>query len=396
MKHCFKILIFGLLCVLLCSTASFAKDGEAKKHLKVAMLLPLNYDKIGELNFTKFNIEEKRKSKYACFEYITFFEGARIALDQLEKEGYNVSLYVYDVNENNVEDVKKILSDREMKDMDLIVPLVFQKAFMQIAEFSDKYHIPLINPMSSNMNIINGHPYVFKIQPSFSAEAETVVRYIKNNFHKPNVILLYATKQKKEMELYTALFDKEKFTWCALDYNRFAKRVFEKLSNDKDNLYISIVDKGGDKNNEVYANMLLNSFSRKKNMPNINLIAQYSWLDYQSLDYTLLQRFGYHFTISYLNDYTNKNFVDFVKLYRSNFKQEPDKIYAALGYDIMMYFVPLLTQRPDNFMQNPNIDRSKSMINPYYFEKTADTIGFQNKRTVVYKLNDYKIISVGR
>src|SRR5574344_1194580 len=129
MKRCFKILLLGLLCVLFCSTASFAKNGGAKKHLKVAMLLPLNYDKIGELNFTKFNIEEKRKSKYACFEYITFFEGARIALDQLEKEGYSVSLYVYDVNENNVEEIKKILSSSEMKDMDLIVPLVFHKAF---------------------------------------------------------------------------------------------------------------------------------------------------------------------------------------------------------------------------------------------------------------------------
>src|SRR5574344_59888 len=240
MKRCFKILLLAFICVFLCSTVSFAKGSEAKKHLKIAMMLPLNYDKISELNFTKFNIEEKRKSSYACFEYITFYEGARVALDCLEKEGYSVSLYVYDVKENDPIDIERVLEGKEMKEMDLIVPLVFQKAFSKIAEFSNKNHIPLVNPMSSNPAIIQGYPYVFKIQPSFASEAETIVKYIKNNFKNPNVILLYTARQKKDMEFYTALFDKEKFSWCAMDYNRFAKKLFDKLNSQKDNIYISI------------------------------------------------------------------------------------------------------------------------------------------------------------
>ncbi|MDD4068703.1 MAG: hypothetical protein PHV65_07460, partial [Bacteroidales bacterium] len=66
----------------------------SKKSLNIAMFLPLSYDRISELDFTKFNIEDKKRIKYRCFEYTTFYEGARIALDKLEKEGYSVSLYV--------------------------------------------------------------------------------------------------------------------------------------------------------------------------------------------------------------------------------------------------------------------------------------------------------------
>ncbi|MDD4002472.1 MAG: hypothetical protein PHU35_06745, partial [Bacteroidales bacterium] len=104
-----------------------------KKSLKIAMFLPLAYDKIEELDFTKFNIEEKKRIKYRSFEYITFYEGARIALERLEAEGYAVSLYVYDVAEDDVNQIKNLLSQPEMKTMDLIIPLVFQKSFSVIS-----------------------------------------------------------------------------------------------------------------------------------------------------------------------------------------------------------------------------------------------------------------------
>ena len=58
--------------------------------LNIALMLPLNYEEIDKLTFTKFNIDEKKRQRYKCFEYINFYEGARIALDVLEKEGYNI------------------------------------------------------------------------------------------------------------------------------------------------------------------------------------------------------------------------------------------------------------------------------------------------------------------
>jgi len=367
-----------------------------KKHLNIAMFLPLAYDKIGELDFNKFNIEEKKRSKYRCFEYITFYEGARIALDKLEKEGYNVSLYVYDVGEDDVNAMKSVLSSPEMKTMDLLIPLVFQRCFALATDFSNANHIPLVNPMSPNASIVKDNPYVFKVQPSSSADVETVVRYIKNNYSNPNVILIFTPTEKALMELYKSAFEREGWTWCGIDYNKYSRRIFEKVDSKKDNIFITIVDKGNNKANEGYANNLLSSFNAKKGLPTINLIAQYNWLDFPSIDFVLLQKYNFHFTLSYLNDYTNINFVDFVKDYRKHFRQEPDKIYAALGYDIMMFFVPSMMQKGEKFISEPNCDRTKFMVNSFLFDRQDSKDGWQNRRTVVYKINDYKIISVGR
>ena len=171
------------LCYLLLSIISFSTIGSSynkeikedfspdktmtlyKKTIKIAMFLPLAYDKIEELDFTKFNIEEKKRIQYRCFEYITFYEGARIALDKLEAEGYRVSLYVYDVGEDNINEMKTLLANPEIKTMDLIIPLVFNQSFALVSEFSNTNKIPIINPMSPNYSILKNNPYTFKIQP---------------------------------------------------------------------------------------------------------------------------------------------------------------------------------------------------------------------------------------
>ncbi|MDD4529438.1 MAG: hypothetical protein PHX48_06110, partial [Bacteroidales bacterium] len=364
--------------------------------LKIAMFLPLAYDKIEELDFTKFNIEEKKRIKYRSFEYITFYEGARIALERLEAEGYAVSLYVYDVAEDDVNQIKNLLSQPEMKTMDLIIPLVFQKSFSVISEFSTLNKIPLVNPMSSNSSIIIDNPYVFKIQPSDVADIETTLRYIKANFQNPNITLIFTPSDKKIVDMYQKGIEREGWSWIGIDYNKYSKRIFEKVDSSKDNIFISVVDKGNYKMNEAYANTLLSQLNNKKNLPQINLIAQYSWLDFPSIDLSLIQKFNFHFSLSYLNDYTNANFVDFIKQYRNHFRQEPDKIYAALGYDIMMFFVPALTQKREKFINEPNVERSKYMINSFFFDRNDPKDGWQNRRTVLYKINYYKIISVGR
>ncbi|MDD2530645.1 MAG: hypothetical protein PHN41_05390 [Bacteroidales bacterium] len=408
MKHS-VIYIVIFVCLFSFNSKSFAFAGGnelslspdksipiTKKSINIAMFLSLSYDRISELDFTKFNIEDKKRLKYRCFEYITFYEGARIALDKLEKEGYNVSLYVYDVGEEDVNEMKKVLEKPEMKSMDLIIPLVFQKCFTIAADYALKHEIPIINPMSPNPSIVVGNPFVFKIQPSSIADVETTVRYIRNKFTSPNIILLFSPKEKALMEMYQRAIERENWTWCGVDYNKYPNRIFEKVDPKKDNIFISILDKGSQQTNEAYANTLLMKLNNNKGLPPINLIAQYDWLDYPSLDLRLLEKFNFHFTLSYLNDYTNQNFVEFVKEFRNHFRQEPDKIYAALGYDIMMYFVPVIQNKGKSFSKEPNEDRSKFMINSYLFDRRDPNDGWQNRRTVIYKISDYKIISVGR
>jgi LysM repeat protein len=370
---------------------SYAKN----THLNIAMFIPLRYEKVNELDFTKFNINEKRKKEYKSFEYITFYEGARIALDRLEKQGYNVTLYVYDVEEDDVEGMRRILNRKEMKDMNMLIPLVFRKSFEVCMDYAQREKIPLVNPMSPSMSILNNNQ-VFKIQPSAAAEVETIMRYIRSAFGKPNITVIHSNtpEEKPIVAYYKQLFEKDtNLKWTIIDYKKYANRITERITKNKDNIVISLVRKSPKEQDETYIKDLLAKLNLKKDCY-ITLFGSSEWIDMNTIDVTMLQQTNFHFLLSYLNDYSNANFIDFVKDYREHFKSEPDKIYASLGFDIISYFVPAMIECGDSFMDNPNITKQPQMINPFYFERADSEAGWQNKKTTIYKLNNYKITAI--
>lgn len=370
-----------------------AKKINKKTHINVALLLPLYYENMSELSFNKYNIAEKGNKNYKCFSYISFFEGARIALDKLEKQGYNISMYVFDVGEDDKEKMNHALNYPVMKEMDLIIPLVFKNSFNLVSDFSKKYNIPLVNPMSPSEDILT-NSYVFKIQPSDISEAETIMKYVEAKIDNPNVIVIYEDGKvsKSLIDFYKTRLSSVQYPWTMINYRKYQSRLLTYFKKDKKNIVINLIDNPRERDNITYANSLLKRLAESKGF-NITLFSQYSWIEFNNMDFSLLEKLNYHFTLSYLNDYTNPNFVSFVKDYRNNFKTEPDKIYAGIGYDIITYFIPTLIEKGDDFMNDPNTKNEKNMINRYRFLRDDKNHGYQNKTTTIYKISNYKIKS---
>ncbi|MBO7277380.1 MAG: LysM peptidoglycan-binding domain-containing protein [Bacteroidales bacterium] len=367
------------------------KKADKQRKINMAVFMPLNYDYVEQLTFTKFNIDEKKRQRYKCFDYIHFYEGMRIALNNLEKAGYKIDCYVYDVADNDVQKVQEALNSPEMKDMDIIIPLVFKQPFSLIADFAKREEIPVVNPMSNDLSILDNN-YVFKIQPSPAAEVETIIRYIRKNYSDANVIVVHDASAgiKTTLDYYQQLLSKGNNPWSVVDYNKQAAKLSSKLKDGKKNIVINLVDKGNSRDNENYSKRLLSSFSFKKDV-DIILFADYSWIEFPHLDYTLLERYNYHFTLNHFNDYTNLNFVNFVKDYRENFKTEPDRTYATLGHDIVMFFVSSILSHGEDFIQNPNLNRVDKVINSFFFERKDENSGYQNKKTTIYEMENYQI-----
>lgn len=384
------------LCLLFSSNITAQTDNifrKTKKEIKIAMFLPLFYDNIDELSFNQYNIAEKRSKPYKCFSYISFYEGARIALDVLENKGYKISLHVFDVGENDTSKTKEALQYEQMKEMNLIVPLVFKNSFDMIASFARQNNIPVVNPMSTSMNILENE-YVFKIQPDDISTAQTIMKYIQEKHSKANVIVLYENNKNNAslVEWYKNNISSYTSTWTIINYGKNAAKLKTYLKPERNNVIINLIEKSSLNDNKVFANALIKklaSFSTYR----ITLFAPFDWLDYNNVDYSMMENLDYHFTLTYLNDYTNPNFVDFVKDYRKHFKTEPDKFYAALGYDIMLYFITALNTKGKDLQTAPNIKNDSQMINHYHFKHVNNLPGWQNETTTIYNIRNYKIKS---
>lgn len=124
---------------------------------------------------------------------LDFYEGMKMAIDTLAKQGVNISLRAYDT-ERNIEKIKKILETEELRNTDLIVGPFFPEENKVVQDFSQANSINIIHPFSNNTEIIAGNPYGFLFQPSAETLGRKVAAYLKARRGKSMVF--YGTGKK--------------------------------------------------------------------------------------------------------------------------------------------------------------------------------------------------------
>jgi tetratricopeptide (TPR) repeat protein len=103
---------------------------------------------------------------------LDMYEGMKLAADSLQLEGINLDLLAYDTD-HDIEEIKKLIKEEELKNADLIVGPLFQEDAVFVHEFSQANKINLIaNPLSFNIDMVGKNPYAFLFQPSHATIGE--------------------------------------------------------------------------------------------------------------------------------------------------------------------------------------------------------------------------------
>ncbi len=392
-KLCLYIILFVAFTLSSKSNSLYANNlSDSKKEIKIAVLMPLFYENIDDLAFNEYNIDERRNRNYKCFTYISFYEGIRIALDKFDNKDCKISLYVFDVGENDIKKTKQALEYEYLKDMDMIIALVFKQSFNLISDFCLEHKIALINPMSTDENILT-NPYVFKIQPDDYSISASLLKYIQTKHSNDRIIVLYDDSFVKAdvVNLWKENLPKQTTKWTILNYRKNSIKLKKYINKSDTNLVINLTKKNTNNENKTYSQEIINTLRTSK--CNIELFGVYDWLEYIGSNFSILQDMNFSFSLPYYNDYTNMNFIELVKIYRENFKIDPDNIYASIGYDIIDYFVPLLKRWGKEFVAKPFDTNQDKMINRYKWNRKEDNKGWQNTNVTIYKLDNYKIKS---
>ncbi len=371
-------------------TKLIINDLHDKSTICLALIMPFYLNDASEISVSKLDIEQKRKRSYKSFQYIQFYEGMLLALEKLEKQGYQIKLYIYDISEDDSEGVKRIFEKPELKEVDLIITLLRPKAFETAASSAMKINTFIINPLSDRVSIIENNPYVFKLIPSVESYANSTVALINNNFKDPNIFLIHSDKATETIPFKafkTALENQKSpytlFNWAA------SSSLGTHLKKDKENIIISIYDEKGQKNQVYVINLLNRLLSFKNNIP--VLFGPNYWLEYENIDFTYLQRTNFHFVNNFYLDAQNPAHKEFIDLFKETYKTDPNPQYASLGYDIVFHFVTGLKSKGKFFWEDPNIPPGL-LLNPFYFKRKEPNNGFENSRNIFYKLQDYQIV----
>ena len=147
---------------------------------RVAILLPFMYNENDNLSIMKKN------------KFITdLYNGMRLATNHLDSIGVKIKLYPYDTK-RDPEVVKGILKSSLFNKMNLIIGPLYSSPVKLVSQYCLENKIFMINPLSSNNEIIDNNKYAMLFLPSNKTLAIKAAEYAKEKFNKnKNAIIFY-------------------------------------------------------------------------------------------------------------------------------------------------------------------------------------------------------------
>lgn len=126
---------------------------------------------------------------------LDLYEGMKLAVDTLAKQGIRISLRAYDT-ERNQEAIEKILETKELKNTDLIVGPLFQEENNSVQEFSSINQINVFNPISNNTELIENNLYGFLFQPGFEVLGEQAAQFLIDHDSTRKCMVFYGESRR--------------------------------------------------------------------------------------------------------------------------------------------------------------------------------------------------------
>lgn len=146
-----------------------------KDHYNVAMLIPLEskeYNNTGKGNERMIN----------------YYAGAKMAMDQLEREGANLTMTTIDIGNGGAITTK--LREAQSAGADVIIG-PYKKGDLKVAaDFAKKEEITLVSPWISSSKTTADNPYFVQLKPSLLDHYQKMVEHVSENYKADEVVLL--------------------------------------------------------------------------------------------------------------------------------------------------------------------------------------------------------------
>jgi len=354
-----------------------------KNGFNVAAILPF------ELNQTL--VQSARDNKFVN----DLYAGMLLAQDTLLSQGIKINLFAYDAG-NDTTAVKRIMNSPDLKQMDLVVGPVYKSTAKVAARLAEKNNLPIINPLSQDLELVEGYQNVYLFESSIATQARQAATYAYQNFTPKSAIILYEG-------------EKEDTTFAYYYRQQFLKlggkvRVYKKLNSNQAQptaaifKNLNLTDLGhlavfSDKMTAaVNATSLLQG--KAKELP---LVTYESWLDINQITLRQLDNLEIYFISPKYVAKNTEAFQDFRVKYIAKYNITPS-IYAYAGFELLNFYGSLLAQYGNNLNQA----LAQASIKPgilyngvgYSSSSTRNQVMHDNQYVPITKLENLELVVV--
>ncbi|SKB28805.1 ABC transporter substrate-binding protein [Daejeonella lutea] len=339
----------------------------------VVLLLPFE---LNTINLKTAGAKELGKADLA----VDFYQGFRLALDSLSKNGHNYKLQVFDTQDQEAR-VVNLARAASVNENDIVIGPVFPDALSTFSEFFEKNPAKLIvSPLAASLPSQFKNSNLVTVNNSVDQHGWKIADYIVRNYKPETVNIVLVNTKKNDDEKFSAPLRKY---ISELSKGKF--KIVERPNAIGLQTYLSST-----KSNVV----ILSSSDRAFLLPTIDklyklttenykieLVGHPNWTKASFLEGTKMQALKTKLTSSYFVDYKAGNVKNFIARYRDEFGFEPSE-FSFKGFDVGYYFGGLLEKYGKDYAQHVGKELYYGLHNNFRFSKDPLT-GYSNSELML-------------
>ncbi len=346
-----------------------------KREVDHSLVLLLPFE-LNTINLKTAGVKEIGKAELA----VDFYQGFKLALDSLSRNGHNYKLQVFDTQDQETR-VVNLARAASVKENEIIVGPIFPEALSTFSEFYEPDISKLIvSPLAASMPAQFRNPNLVTINNSVDQHGWKIADYINRNYRPEQVNIVLVNTRKTDDEKFSAPLRKY--------INELSKgkfKITERPNAIGLQTYLST-----SKNNLV----IISSSDRTFLIPTIDklyklttenytieLFGHPNWVKSAFLDGAKMQALKTKLSSSYFVDYKVSNVKHFIARYRDEYGFEPSE-FSFKGFDIGYYLGSLLAKYGKGYASHLTGETYNGLHNDFRFTKDPQ-LGYRNTELMI-------------
>ncbi len=327
---------------------------------EVALLLPIRGNDKADRNF------------------LDFYQGVLVAMDEIKSEGLSLDLRVYNTARDEAK-INEIVCQPEFAEADLIIGPVYNDELSSVLRVAEARRVPVISPLSS-VNVES--PVLFQAAPDAAAKYAKVDSLIAPG---SNVVMVTSARDDAafvaEMKQMLAGIPYKTYRY---DSANDAGEIVNIIDWNRPNLFIvpATDEVTVDKTLAGISSAYNNTSARTARTAEIRVLGQSKWVRYNALDKNLYFKLGVCYVASYHVDRTNARVRAFDTRYIAAYGEMPT-LYSYKGYDVAKSFVKALFTPGSSFDDRLNCNSDDLLQMPYNYSQKQEASAHLNREWVV-------------
>lgn len=272
----------------------------------------------------------------AVARFVEFYEGALLAINKAKSSKQAIEIYTYDIEKNDLK-VRSVLSQPELKEMDLIIGPAYPVQVKSVSDFAMEHKVLTLIPFTSRVPEIDTNPYLIQFNMTAESERAYFLDYLLEQRTSYNVVWVDVLPNNSEMSS-EILFLRNRLRGSKISYKQMSKNdllnnnLNSQLDKNRKNLVIF--------NSETYSHVsaCLPYLANSSNTHSLELFGYFGWMaQREQLPCPMI-----YTSLFYIQPGLNIHMAN----YRGQFERyfghalsTENPRYDLIGYDMLTFFL---------------------------------------------------------